>query len=264
MTFVELYAGLASVTLHLLGHKPPVSRVGSKAGYAAAIAECAGLKREHFDSYLLVDADRAVAATLRVLFTNHTERFRAARLLRCFKEDRATWEALRAEQNNIAAMGVSDSASDALVAARWLFVTAGSRGGVGGFKGKHKLRPSVRGFIPTIGSLADRVDGLEVPRGTQVDVRCALAGSEVVPFRDSVVYLDPPYRGRLGYGDFPDEPVEWVYRRWRAAGARVLVSEARRLDLPGARAHDITGARRGQARRSLTKSTREYLHVSAP
>ena len=66
--WAEIPAGLASVTLYLLGGKackPPVSRMGSKAGYSAAIADCCGLRPGiPIESILLCEADPDVRALL--------------------------------------------------------------------------------------------------------------------------------------------------------------------------------------------------------
>lgn len=74
--------------------------------------------------------------------------------------------------------------------------------------------------------------------------------------------LDPPYAGRQGYGQAANHAAAAVYERWRRAGARVGLCEGRRLDLDG-RVVDLTDRRRGQFRRSLTTSLREFLHVSS-
>lgn len=49
----------------------------------------------------------------------------------------------------------------------------------------------------------------------------------VTPFRDAVVYVDPPYAGTLGYSklDLPRERVVELALAWDRAGAQVLVSE---------------------------------------
>jgi len=249
IVFCELYAGLASVSLHLLGHKPPVSRIGAKTGYAAAVIEALGVERRDVRKFLLVDSDPSIVAVLRSLVCE-SSRMAVVSYLRRWPATREWWERLR---------GYTYGPQE-MEAARWLFVTAASRGGIGGFKGKHKRRPSVRGFIPTIPSLCDRIEALDLDPA-MFAIRQAHAGS-IRPFKNAVVYLDPPYADRQGYDvELLQHSAEHVFKQWRAAGARVGLSEGRRLDIPKARVIDITKRRRGQYRRSLTTSSAEYLHL---
>jgi hypothetical protein len=143
-------------------------------------------------------------------------------------------------------------------AARFLLLTASSFGGIGGFKGRHKHRPSVDGFIPSRASIVVRLDAL---RPCPVKVHCMDAA--FLPVRSNVtVYLDPPYRGRHGYG-YTMSP-EWVADlacRWRAAGAIVGVSEAIPLAL-GPEWRHVPLVRRAQVRRSLTQNDDEWLTIS--
>jgi len=80
-----------------------------------------------------------------------------------------------------------------------------------------------------------------------------------------VVYIDPPYQGTTGYAHlFPRS--EWlpVVRRWRDAGALVVVSEAEaipELMSEGWHAVRIDGERRGQ-KRTFSKQQAEWLTMS--
>lgn len=250
MRFVELYAGLASVSLYIAGgYRPPVSRIGAKSGYAKAIVEALGAAE--CDSFLLVDADPSIARVLASLVSPIGRAVIADRL-RSWPQSRQKWEELRA----------ADDFRGHDEAARWLYVTAARRGGVGGFKGKHKLRPSVDGFIPTITSLVTRVLALNLDP-TQWEVRCEKAGN-IAAIPGCVVYLDPPYHDRQGYPDAGDDTSpEVLFGRWAAAGSRVGLSEGRRLDVEGY-CVDLTEQRHAQSRRSLTRSNKEYLFVGGP
>jgi len=245
---VELYAGLAAVTLHLCGCKPPVSRIGSKAGYAAAIVQTLGV--EDPGQFLLVDTDPSVVQVLRSLVSPEGRQAIAALFVK-WPESREKWEALRKERF----IGHRE-------AARWLYVTAASRGGIGGFKGKHKLRPSVRGFIPTLASLRSRVISLKLDE-RRFDIRCCKA-EDIEPVRGATVYLDPPYADCQSYagGGAAGSAALAVFQRWSSAGCRVALSERRSsLDLDAERI-DLTTARRAQFRRSMTRSSQEFLWVS--
>ena len=82
-----------------------------------------------------------------------------------------------------------------------------------------------------------------------------------------VAYIDPPYLNTTGYAHlFPR--AEWlpVVRRWRDAGALVVVSEAEpipELMADGWRAVRIDGERRGQ-KRTFSKQQAEWLTMSEP
>jgi len=82
-----------------------------------------------------------------------------------------------------------------------------------------------------------------------------------------VVYIDPPYQDTTGYAHaFPRS--EWipVVRRWQAAGAMVVVSEAEpipELMADGWHAVRIDGERKGQ-KRTFSKQQAEWLTMSEP
>lgn len=255
IVFVELYAGLASVSLHLFGYKPPVSRIGSKAGYAAAIVKEMGLEGVRPDRVVLVEQNLAVVNVLRALTSPQGRKF-LVESLRSAVPTRDLWERWRKSR-------FRDPYEDA---ARWLLVTAGSRGGVGGFKGSHKLRPNVDGFIPSIPSLIRRIEAMQIEEGV-FEVRDSFAGWQT-PFKGSYVYLDPPYAGATGYGEHDATaaefapPVSSIAEEWAKVARVVAVSERAKGLLPW-RVVDLTRRRKGQARISLTRSTRELLYVNA-
>jgi len=254
---VELFAGLAAWTLYMHDLRPPCSRIGCKSGYAAALVEAFGVPDKPARS-LLVEADPQLANALRFLVRQPRDLARTIRLLGGpSSEPRAIWQRAKEEKAAGALLG----------AASWWIWTAGARGGIGGFKGAHKLRPSVEGFIPTLDSLQRRISLF--PALDHVEVIHANAEA-VPPMPGARVYLDPPYVGTQVYGG-PAPSVEAVCelaRQWRDEGALVGVSYNRRLDtyaagLPEWRALDLTERRRGQVRRSLTRTRDEWLTISA-
>ena len=99
--FLELPAGLASVSLRLHGGpgcRPPISRMGNKAGYAEAILWTLGLTAGRgADRYLWAEADDDVAALLRC-YPDATMLRAVADIIRGWKDEepRALWERLRA------------------------------------------------------------------------------------------------------------------------------------------------------------------------
>jgi len=243
--FVELCAGLACVTMHAFGMESPVSRIGAKTTYAEQIRGHLGLEDEPH-RVILVERDPFVATYLSMIFSRPSDV--AQEVAKLGQGDaRAVHDRMKRERFT----------EPVREAARFLLVTASSFGGIGGFKGKHKHRPAVDGFIPSRASLVDRVLAL---RSCPVEVHC-MDAVFASPFR-AIVYIDPPYRGRQGYGyDMSPEWVEETAKRWRRAGAMVGVSEATPLALgPGWTPERLK--RRGQTRRSLTQNDDEWLTVS--
>lgn len=129
--FVEICAGTAaaSLRLHRRGARPPVSRMGSKSGYADTILAALGLSPgQGAERYLWAEADPGV----RLLLAAYTDRRLAqgaAEVIRGWagEEPRALWERLRAEGPCKGAPG-----ADAREVARWATIAAGSLGGVYG------------------------------------------------------------------------------------------------------------------------------------
>ena len=260
--FVELCAGLAAVSLMLQGGRharPPVSRMGNKAGYALAILRVMGLRPgQGADRYLWCEPDDGCRALLHA-YTDRAMMQEAARIIRSWadEEPRALWERLRAE----GAVRVGEARE----VARECFVHQGSyqyRGGASGI-GRPDGRDAGGGF----GAVAPLVEML--PRTlaplvshnatTHPDARA------VDPIPGSVAFMDPPYVNTTGYGhDLPRAEVIALARRWCGAGASVYVSEAEPIaDLVGDgwRAVEITSQRIGQ-KRTFSKQQREWLTCS--
>ena len=101
--FAELPAGLASVSLRLHGGahcRPPISRMGNKAGYAAVILAALGRRSgTGADRYLWAESDPDVAALLRC-YPDAAMLRRVAEIIRGWKDEepRELWERLRAER----------------------------------------------------------------------------------------------------------------------------------------------------------------------
>ena len=101
--FCEFPAGLAAVSLRLHGGphcRPPISRMGNKAGYAEVILAAMGLRSgEGAGAYLWAEADPDVRALLRAYPDAEMLR-KIAEVIRGWadEEPRALWERLRAER----------------------------------------------------------------------------------------------------------------------------------------------------------------------
>jgi hypothetical protein len=122
--FVELCAGLASVSLMLQGGKyarPPVSRMGNKHGYGLALLRIMGLRPgQGAERYLWCEPDPGCRALLHA-YTDREVMQEAARIIRGWasEEPRSLWERLRAEG--------PIKARDPREVARWAQVVASNR-----------------------------------------------------------------------------------------------------------------------------------------
>lgn len=266
--FVELCAGTAALSLRLAHPRarPPVSRMGAKTGYADVILRCMGLRPgQGAEHYLWCEPDAGVRLLLHA-YRDRELATAAAGIIRSWKDEepRALWERLRAEGPAVC------PPVDPREVARWSFLHQGSfqyRGAAAGI-GRPEGRDSGGGF----GSVAPVVDMLPrlfaplptVPATIADDAR-KVDPREVAP--GVVVYIDPPYLNTTGYAHlFPRS--EWlpVVRRWHAAGALVVVSEAEpiaELVADGWHAVEIGGERRGQ-KRTFSKQQTEWLTLSRP
>lgn len=149
-------------------------------------------------------------------------------------------------------------------AAAGLCLIAGTFGGgeVGGFKGRHRHRPNVDGFIPSRSTLASRVSAC-VPTGITV-TRTMAQSLNPLDFERSWVYIDPPYDGHTGYRNkLSRAELLKLASGWRDAGHHVAVSEAVPLTQelgPGWKAVEIFECKGSHRRNS--RQTTEFLTIS--
>lgn len=240
---IELCAGTGAVSYAAVAApRFPASRIGSKTGYVTPIFEALGI-RTPIDTALLVEADERLTQ-IHAALASDPDALADALEERLSTPAERTWREARLR---------SDPAS-------CLLTLAGARGGVGGFKGLHKLRPNVDGFIPSRQSLIKRVRAFAAHKGKCVTLQADVTELDPEAYAPTRVYCDPPYQGRQGYDCALGLRVEILAQRWRSAGHLVVVSEAR--PLPGADSViEITSHRRGQNRRSLTHDAVEWLSI---
>ena len=235
LTFVELCAGSAAVSLHLLGGqhaKPPAPYQGSKRAYAASLLDIMGLVPGQTVEHLVLVEPGPWAAVWQVMSQGGAMGIVAAMEPWCVPDaaqQHATFNRLR---DSLLAGALVDPVAEA---AGWLWCLsrtpegAVNRGckcnltwqrGLNHGAGGHniKLDDPMRGVL----ALA----GLRWPPTTVH--RCS--ATQVQPVAGAIAYLDPPYKGTSGYLDeFPAAQVRQVAEDWHAAGATVCISEARRV-----------------------------------
>jgi len=264
--FVELCAGTAavSVRLHYQQGKPPISRQGSKAGYADAILRVLGLRPgQRALRYLWAEADLGAQLLLHS-YAQPDLAAGAAAQVRAWatEEPRALWARLR-EQGPLQA-----DPPTAVELARWCRVATSNRlihicpktwqnTGDGGstFGGASFCTPALR--------LADRLAA--TPRVGPATVVPAVGPPAGPVPAGAVVYMDPPYLGTSPYAHhLPRAQVVQVALAWAAAGATVAISEAEPLtDLlaQGWHAQELTWCKRGH-RRTFSRQQREFLTMN--
>lgn len=272
--FVELCAGTAALSLAHFAKgeplksrkgaykqvKPPVSRMGSKAGYAEAILDVLGLEpgegREVGTHYLWCEPDPGCRLLLEA-YRDAVLARAAADIIRGWaaEDPRALWTRLKAE-------GAPRLEADPREVARWLFGSAASYSTCNPFGGY--LDPEQGGRYG-----AGRLDVARktaalptLPAAILPDAHAADPGPALPA--GTVVYIDPPYVGTTQYANkLPRADVIALARRWAAAGATVCISEAEpipELVGDGWEVADITGRRKGQ-RRTFSKQQSEYLTI---
>jgi hypothetical protein len=266
LLFAELCAGTAAVSLKLEGGRharPPVSRLGSKQGYAEAILKVMGLRCGlGATRYLWCDPDPGVRLLLEA-YRDHDLALAAAEIIRGWKDEepRALWERLKAEG--------PVRAPEPREVARWCWVATRSRQGIPkkGFQvaqsdsAAHDGGPNYQPTTP-----ADRVESLPTipadihPDATQIHPPCFDQNTG-----RAVVFIDPPYQGTTGYGhDLPRAEVVRLARAWADAGADVYISEAEPIGTlveDGWHVVEITDTRKGQ-KRTFSAQKREFLTCS--
>ena len=244
LPFVELCAGSAAIMLQLNGQTPPVSYAGNKRGYANTIIETFGITNNKKRKYVLVEPGYW-GTTWEVLNDSEKKHKVAERIeTLSLEEPKIIWSNAKKD------MKAGDS--DIIRCAAHLLTVAGTHGGFekGGFKGKHKRRPNVDGFIPNRNSIAERIKKLQLPEELVVYHQNA---QDTVPFK-SYCYIDPPYMNTIGYEyTLTRNDVVDLGKKWAKIGAFVMISEGEpitELVKCGWSVKDITKEREGQFRKN--------------
>ncbi len=219
MELIELCAGSAAITRKLCGLPKLLGFMGSKDRYADQIIEAWGLPA--ITSFALNDP-----GFWGVIWEAYCkERFsEVADRIDCWSnlDARSLFDYCRKNR---------DSGDLSFRAACRLCLLASTYGGgeIGGFKGKHKRRPSVDGFIPSRESLTDRIRKFSQSSNISSTSMCI---TKVAPLVGRFVYIDPPYSGLSGYENNADrQQVIATARKWKSLGCSVAISESVALDV---------------------------------
>lgn len=255
---MELCAGTAalSLRLHKEQAKPPVSRMGSKQGYATSILHelglYPGLKAER---YLWCEPDDGCRLLLET-YRNHDLATATAEIIRGWKDEdpKSLWTRLRKEGPVVAPTPRET--------ARWTLALPGGAWTAMPPRAMYKgpgCHPNMGGMFQT--TMAARYEDLdELP----AEITDGAVDPPLLP-PNTVVYIDPPYVNTTGYKhNLGRDRVVELALAWHAAGATVCISEQEaipELVSAGWRVVDITGKRLGQ-RRTFSDQKTEYLTIS--
>lgn len=215
MRLIELCAGSAALTRKMAGKPKIVGYMGAKDRYVDQIAEIWGVPQ--FESFLLNDPGfwgEIWESYTQGLFPDIADLI----------ESWCNWDARELFDYCKKSRDFGDLCFRA--SARFCLLASTYGGGeIGGFKGRHKLRPSVDGFIPARANLVDRIRSFGTgDKRIQSSSNCAM---QVEVFEGSYVYIDPPYKDLSGYEHhLKRSQVIDIAKRWREKGCAVAISES--------------------------------------
>lgn len=274
LVFGELCCGMSAVSLALFGGAPPVSRMGSKTGYAKTILRVLGIRPgSGADLVLLNDPDEDIARLWACLMDEEhrqqvvdqikawipcpTGGYECPGCDRCSHKKgrwdaRDLWETLKADRK-------ADRKEGPKEVARWLFMANTA------YRAGH---PEHGGFVQP-GSDRLTMEGLNKRLLSLSPIPALVSNLPAEQYQPMefegrrVIYIDPPYQNTKGYRHkFPREAVIRVAERWFRAGWEVVISEAEPIDIEGWYHVDIGGERTGQ-KRTFSRQQSEWLTMSS-
>lgn len=221
--FIELCAGSAALSMAIENAPIVVSYAGSKKGYAKELLEIMNVEKMQVKNITIVEP--GVWGAIHRAFSQHKGSEIAMEI------EKLAMEEPRSLFNRLIPSVIMQSEKDMVIkAAELLCRLASTYGGkeIGGFKGSHKHRPSVDGFIPSRMSLASRCRAITMMKKWEIISTSALNINEITSDCErTIVYIDPPYMSTSGQymNHLSREDVITLARKWTALGADVYVSE---------------------------------------
>jgi hypothetical protein len=218
VVLVELCAGSAALTRYFFNIPPLLGFMGAKDRYATAIVSCAKIEKPD----VVVLNDLGFWGHIWEALISSPARLAVADLVESWEKEDARTLFYHLRGSLLCAQNLVEAA-----ASRICLLSATYGGGeVGGFKGKHKLRPNVDGFIPSRKTLVKRLrDSCWIDLPTTYVLK-QKAEDVAVPEK-ATVYIDPPYHNLTGYlNSFARKNVIETAKRCVEKGCKVLVSEA--------------------------------------
>lgn len=243
--FVELCAGTAALSLRLQGGRyarPPVSRMGSKQGYASAILRCLGLRSgSGAERYLFCEPDPGCRLLLHS-YTDAELRRSAAEIIQGWKDEdpRKLWQRLKNEGP------VKGPEVDPREVARWIRIVTANRlinlgpdfrntGQGGSTHGGDAFCTPVSGLFDALLSTPSLPASI-LPDARAVDPRevarwCWVAGHGSMDGRLAAQYLHP--EGNES-GQWKAPPRDWLCRRLSTLPTlpASILPDARAVDPP--------------------------------
>ena len=223
--FIELCAGSAALSMSLEGNKSIISYAGSKWGYVQELLSLMKLNSNDVEHITVIDPGlwgiihKGLVSKARSDVVNEINRLAEI-------DGRKLFDDIKPKQL------LQDDTTEKCLGKRTaeaLCKIAATFGGkeVGGFKGKHKHRPSVDGYIPSRHTLGKRCAELHFNKEWTVIQDCAMKISTVSSNARTVVFIDPPYKSTKGQylNTLSRRKVVDLAERWAQVNADVYVCE---------------------------------------
>lgn len=258
MTLIELCAGSAALSMHIIGARAVMPYMGGKQRYAKHLAEHVGAV-DSFELYdvgpwgdvwaLLGEHHAALCAAVdRLVFSGEDVGEMFARLrAEPVPSDPVARSAVFLVLQRLAYAGkaVSDDCGG------WLHPGIDKSSAFG-----HAATGRFGAVKPQLPTLSRRLHALAgfMPRhAARVDAR------EIQPRAGCVVFFDPPYMGTTGYcsADLTRDEVVQIAHAWSSAGSTVLLTEAEPLGVASYRL-------RREGRKRIDCEVTDYLTVYPP
>jgi len=231
--FIELCAGMVSLSVILSGRKAPIVIYrGGKTRLAREIFEIGDISPSQISGLIWCEANSHTRRFLRLWSDPHITSAAIKILAEWVYEGVEAMIGRWWRLKKIFETSPSYDVTDEEFAASFFMWRAleGHLGIVAAFRLGADLEGSSACSYPRDWIVVKAMNSAKAFQGVVPDALLADAGA-IAPFSDAIVYIDPPYKGTLGYSesDLSRERLVEIARSWHAAGAKVLISEAEEI-----------------------------------